>query len=226
MDVLLIDNYDSFVFNLSRYLQELGVTTRVIRNDELSCEQIGALAPVAIVLSPGPCTPAESGVCRDVIRQFYKRIPILGVCLGHQAIGDVFGAKVLRADEPVHGRTSLITHTGDSLFRGCPNPLEVARYHSLIVEEQSLPAELRVTARTADHIVMSIEHIEAPLFGVQFHPESILTTAGHLILANFLHVAGLHCRSLDAPGDLVSTNENDGPDFYRRPIAIDAVRPM
>ncbi len=215
--VLLIDNYDSFVFNLARYLQELGVETDVCRNDSISVAEILDNAPDAIVLSPGPCTPDEAGICVDLIREVRGKIPILGVCLGHQSIGAALGGKVLRAPEPVHGRCSQIEHDGTGLFVGCPNPLPVARYHSLIVDRESLPTSLRVTAQTADGVIMALEHDSWPLFGVQFHPESILTQRGHRILANFLHSSGIDCSRFLERHEQPQL-EADKSDFYQREI--------
>jgi anthranilate synthase/aminodeoxychorismate synthase-like glutamine amidotransferase len=183
--ILLIDNYDSFVYNLSRYLVELGCATQVVRNDALTVAEIARLAPQAIVISPGPCTPAEAGISMALIRELGPRVPILGVCLGHQALAAALGGNIVRAPEPVHGRTSLVHHTGDRLFEGLPNPLRATRYHSLIVEELSLPSELRVTARTSDGIPMALEHKTWPAFGVQFHPEKS-GAMGLRIVRNFV----------------------------------------
>jgi anthranilate synthase/aminodeoxychorismate synthase-like glutamine amidotransferase len=194
--ILLIDNYDSFVFNLARYFEELGQETVVVRNDALSVAEIAARKPAAVVISPGPCTPQEAGVSIDVIRELSDRIPMLGVCLGHQAIVAAFGGNVIRALEPVHGRTSLIHHSGEGLFHGLTTPLRATRYHSLIVEESSLPAELTVTARTDDSLIMGLAHRSRPCFGVQFHPESVLTQSGHQLLANFLRLAGLNATEV------------------------------
>ena len=189
--LLLIDNYDSFVYNLARYLVELGCETQVIRNDAIDVEGVAALSPSAIVISPGPCTPHEAGISIPLIRELSHSIPILGVCLGHQAIAAAFGGDVIRAPKPVHGRTSLIQHSGTDLFQDLPQPLRVARYHSLIVDEQTLPSSLRVTARTEDGIPMAVQHEAWPLYGVQFHPESVLTQEGHQLLANFLRLSAL-----------------------------------
>jgi anthranilate synthase/aminodeoxychorismate synthase-like glutamine amidotransferase len=194
--ILLIDNYDSFVYNLARYLAELGCATKVVRNDAATVAEVERLAPQAIVISPGPCTPNEAGISLALMRELGPRVPLLGVCLGHQALGAALGANVIRATEPVHGRTSLVHHNGERLFAGLANPLLAARYHSLIVEEASLPAELTVTARTADGIPMALEHATWPAFGVQFHPESILTDSGHRLLANFLSLAGIPVRNV------------------------------
>ncbi len=199
--ILLIDNYDSFVYNLARYLAELGCNTDVVRNDAVTVADVARTNPQAIVISPGPCTPNEAGISLALIRELGPRIPILGVCLGHQALAAALGGQVIRAPEPVHGRTSLVEHSSERLFAGLPNPLRATRYHSLIVDEMSLPHDLRVTARTADRIPMALEHARWPAFGVQFHPESILTDSGHRLLANFLQLAGLPVGEIPA-GDL------------------------
>ncbi|MFQ5619395.1 MAG: anthranilate synthase component II [Rhodospirillales bacterium] len=182
--ILLIDNYDSFVHNLARYVGELGRDRRVVRNDAITIDEISAAEPQAIIISPGPCTPNEAGISIDVVRQLGARAPILGVCLGHQCVGQVYGGEVKRAQRPVHGSTSLIHHTGEGLFEGLPNPLHAARYHSLIVE---LPddSELDVTATSENGEIMAVAHRRHPVFGLQFHPESVLTEHGHAQLANF-----------------------------------------
>jgi anthranilate synthase/aminodeoxychorismate synthase-like glutamine amidotransferase len=189
--ILLIDNYDSFVHNLARYFVRLGCETCVVRNDAITLDEIAALRPQAIVLSPGPCTPAEAGCSVDVVRHFHREIPLLGVCLGHQAIGAAFGANIIRAPQPVHGRTSQIHHDERGLFQNLPNPLTVCRYHSLIVEEALLPSELVVTARTSDGVVMALAHCELAVVGLQFHPEAVLTQSGYELLGNFLRIAGV-----------------------------------
>ncbi len=189
--ILLIDNYDSFVHNLARYIRELGLPTLVIRNDQITLDDVARMAPQAVILSPGPCTPAEAGISVSLVQEFCGRIPILGVCLGHQAIGAALGGDIIRAPEPVHGRTSWIRHAGTPLFVGVANPFQAARYHSLIIDEATLPAELRVTARTTDGVPMALELAESRLYGLQFHPESVLTQFGHRLLANFLILAGL-----------------------------------
>jgi len=189
--ILVIDNYDSFTYNLVQYLGELGAAVEVRRNDAISVEDVGALAPSAVVLSPGPCTPAEAGITVPVIRRWGASIPMLGVCLGHQAIGEAFGGKVVRADRVMHGKTSRVTHDGTGVFAGLPSPLEVMRYHSLVIEPASLPDTLVVAARALDapDEIHAVRHVEHPVFGVQFHPESIMTQQGKQILANFLEVA-------------------------------------
>jgi anthranilate synthase/aminodeoxychorismate synthase-like glutamine amidotransferase len=199
--ILLIDNYDSFVYNLARYLCELGCSTRVVRNDALSVDQIERMAPQAVVISPGPCAPAQAGISVELVRKLSPSIPLLGVCLGHQAIGEALGAHIARAPAPVHGFSCPVHHDSSRLFAGLPNPLHAGRYHSLCIIEETLPSELRVTARAEDGVVMAIEHVSRPTFGVQFHPESVLTECGHRLLANFLSAVGLHTASIPG-GDL------------------------
>ena len=189
--ILVIDNYDSFTWNLVQYLGEMGETLDVRRNDALSVEDIGQLTPEAIVLSPGPCTPTEAGITVPLIQRWGASIPILGVCLGHQAIGEAYGGKVVRAGRVMHGKTSALLHDGTELFEGLPSPLRVMRYHSLVVEPASLPESLEVTARATDSAdeIHALRHREFPVWGVQFHPESVLTEGGKLLLANFLRLA-------------------------------------
>lgn len=185
--IAVIDNYDSFVYNLVQYLGELGAKVQVLRNDAMTVPELVRLSPEAILISPGPCTPDEAGISLEVTRTFAAQgVPILGVCLGHQVIGQAFGGRVVRAPEPVHGKTSLIYHWGDTLFQGLPNPFHATRYHSLVVERESLPPELAITAETDDGLIMGIRHRRYPVAGIQFHPESILTEGGKQILANFL----------------------------------------
>ena len=189
--LLVVDNYDSFTYNLVQYLGELGATLAVRRNDEVDVDAIEALDPEAIVVSPGPGTPADAGVSSAVIRRFAGRRPVLGVCLGHQCIGEAFGGRVGRAPAPIHGKTSWIHHDGAGVFAGLPNPFEATRYHSLVVHRDGLPDCLAVSAWTADGLVMGLRHRTAAVEGVQFHPESILTGAGKTLLANFLRSAGI-----------------------------------
>jgi para-aminobenzoate synthetase component II len=188
--LLVIDNYDSFTYNLVQYLSEIGPEVRVVRNDEIPASDIGALAPSHLVISPGPCTPNEAGISLDVIRTYAGQIPILGVCLGHQSIGQAFGGKVVRAPRVMHGKTSQIFHDGKGVFTGLPNPFEATRYHSLVIEKTSVPPDLEVTARTADEEIMAVRHRTLPVEGVQFHPESFLTTAGKDLLRNFVTRGG------------------------------------
>jgi anthranilate synthase/aminodeoxychorismate synthase-like glutamine amidotransferase len=187
--LLVIDNYDSFTFNLVQYLGELGAATTVRRNDRIALEEIEEMQPEAIVISPGPCTPNEAGISVECVRRFAGRYPILGVCLGHQAIGQAFGGRVVRARYPMHGKTSEIYHDGRTVYAGLPQPFRAARYHSLVVEEATLPECLEVTARTADGEVMGVRHRDYLVEGVQFHPESILTPWGKRLLKNFLDLA-------------------------------------
>ncbi|MGE0606251.1 MAG: aminodeoxychorismate/anthranilate synthase component II [Pirellulales bacterium] len=189
--MLLIDNYDSFVFNLARYFERLGQETVVVRNDAISVAGIRQLRPVAVVLSPGPCSPEQAGVSLEVVRELHAELPMLGVCLGHQTIAQALGGKIVRAPEPVHGRSSLVHHDGQGLFADLPNPLTVGRYHSLMVEPASLPDVLQATARTESGIIMALQHRQFPVVGVQFHPESILTAGGFRMLAHFLRKAGV-----------------------------------
>jgi len=184
--ILMIDNYDSFTYNLVQYLRELGADVAVHRNDRITVDEIRALRPERIVLSPGPCTPAEAGICCEVIRVFGAAIPLLGVCLGHQCIGAAYGGRIVRAARLMHGKTSLIRHDGRGLFRGLPDPFEATRYHSLLIERESMPSCLTVSADTAEGEIMGVRHRSHPVEGVQFHPESILTQAGKSLLANFL----------------------------------------
>jgi anthranilate synthase/aminodeoxychorismate synthase-like glutamine amidotransferase len=186
--ILVIDNYDSFTYNLVQYLGELGAEPEVHRNDQITVEEIARLAPERIVISPGPKTPTEAGICLDVIQKFSGKVPILGVCLGHQAIGQAFGGKVIRAPELMHGKTSPISHDGRTIFANLPNPFPATRYHSLIVERSTLPDCLEISATTPDGLIMGLRHKKMKVEGVQFHPESVLTEAGKQLLANFLKV--------------------------------------
>jgi anthranilate synthase/aminodeoxychorismate synthase-like glutamine amidotransferase len=189
--ILILDNYDSFTYNLVQYLGDMGETLTVHRNDALTVDEVGAMRPEAIVLSPGPCTPAEAGITVPLIQRWGATIPMLGVCLGHQAIGEAYGGRVVRAGRVMHGKTSLLAHDGTDLFEGLPQPLRVMRYHSLVVEPASFPAVLEVTARATDSAdeIHALRHREHPVWGVQFHPESVLTEGGRPLLANFLRLA-------------------------------------
>lgn len=186
--ILVLDNYDSFTYNLVQYFGELGAQMHVARNDQITLAEVEKLSPERIVISPGPCTPHEAGLSNDVIRAFSTRVPILGVCLGHQCIGEVFGGDVIRADRLMHGKTSPIIHRSQGVFRGLPSPFEATRYHSLIVKRATLPDVLEITAETAEGEIMGLQHKSLPVHGVQFHPESILTTEGKRILQNFLEL--------------------------------------
>ncbi|WP_442753497.1 anthranilate synthase component II [Methylocystis sp. JAN1] len=188
-NVTLIDNYDSFTFNLVHYFGQLGANVAVHRNDAVSVADVLAEAPDAIVLSPGPCTPHEAGICMDLIEAASVTIPIFGVCLGHQSIGEVFGGEVIRAPLPIHGKMATILHHGDAVFRGIEGPFQATRYHSLVVKRETLPSCLRITAETPDGLIMALSHNELPTHGVQFHPESITSQHGHRILQNFLDLA-------------------------------------
>ena len=189
--ILVVDNYDSFTYNLVHYLAELGATTHVVRNDDLTAEDAWALRPEAVLLSPGPCAPDQAGICLPLIDTAPADMPILGVCLGHQAIGQAMGGKVVRAKTLMHGKTSPILHEGVGLFTGLPSPFVATRYHSLAVERETLPDTLQVTAWTQDAEIMAFQHRTRPIHGVQFHPESIATEHGHQMLANFLDLAGV-----------------------------------
>lgn len=189
MHLLIIDNYDSFTYNLVQYFQMLGCQVAVRKNDQITLEDVQKVKPDALVISPGPCTPKEAGISVDLIKRFYKEIPILGVCLGHQAIGYAFGSNIVRAKRLMHGKTSLIYHTGEGIFKGIKNPFTAVRYHSLVIERESLPDILKITAESEDGEIMGIQHIEYPIFGLQFHPESVLSEAGMDLLRNFLEVS-------------------------------------
>lgn len=186
--IFVLDNYDSFTYNLVQYMGELGAEMIVRRNDELTVEEVEALNPERILISPGPCTPQEAGISMELVRYFAGRVPVLGVCLGHQAIGAAFGGKVVRAPQLMHGKTSEVAHDGRTIFSGIPSPMTCTRYHSLIVSEENLPAELEITARAADSIIMGLRHRRFPVEGVQFHPESVLTNDGKQLIKNFLEL--------------------------------------
>ena len=199
--ILLIDNYDSFVFNLARYVRELGEETVVRRHDATSHEEIERLRPSHIIISPGPCAPGDAGISTDVVRRFGPTIPILGVCLGHQCIGAAYGAGIVRAGRPVHGKAARIQHDGRGLFAGLPTPFLAARYHSLVIARAGLPADLRVTATADDGEIMAVEHVRHPVIGVQFHPESVLTEHGYVLLDRFLHGAASRAETLPDRAD-------------------------
>lgn len=220
--ILLIDNYDSFVHNLARYFERLGVETLVVRNDATSVSQIRRLQPRGIVLSPGPCAPAEAGCSVEIVRELHSEFPILGVCLGHQTIAAAFGAKIVRANEPMHGRTSQVTQCGSRLFEGVPKKFQVCRYHSLVVDEKTLPDELAVTARTDDGTIMAIEHCDLSVVGVQFHPEATLTEHGYQILANFLTLAGFDMSEVFSQLTESEFRLSDSPEFQtpNRPVTF------
>ena len=195
--ILVIDNYDSFVHNLARYFRQLGCDTEVARNDSITADEVALMNPRAIVISPGPCTPTEAGCSLDVIRACHRNTPILGVCLGHQAIVQAFGGEVVQANQPMHGRESEIIHIGSKLFKEIPSPFVAGRYHSLIADKISLPTCLQITARTEDHTIMAVEHDTLPIVGLQFHPESILTQCGYALIQNFLRLAGIPLPTTD-----------------------------
>jgi anthranilate synthase component 2 len=200
--ILVIDNYDSFVHNLARYVRELGEDAIVRRNDALSLDEVAAIAPTHIIVSPGPCTPREAGISTELVRRFGPAVPILGVCLGHQCIGAAFGGDIVRAGRPVHGKTSSIRHTGTGIFSGLPSPLRAARYHSLVIEPASLPASLRVTATAEDDgEIMAVEHVTYPVIGVQFHPESAASEYGYALIDRFLHGASARPAALPVRAD-------------------------
>lgn len=206
--ITLIDNYDSFTYNLVHYLGDLGVACRVYRNDKISVEDVLAQEPRAIVLSPGPCTPNEAGICLELIEKNDGRVPLLGVCLGLQAIGQAYGGKVIRAPKLMHGKVSTIYNSGEGIFQGLPPEFPATRYHSLIVQEKTMPSCLRITASTSDGLVMAVQHQSQPVFGVQFHPESIASAYGHALLANFLRMARINWQpikhNLDIPRSVPS----------------------
>jgi len=216
--IVLIDNYDSFTFNLVHFFGELGEPVRVHRNDKITSAAIVAADPDAIVLSPGPCTPKEAGICLDLIAAVSGQIPILGVCLGHQAIGDAFGGKVVRAPAPVHGKLSPIRHDGSGVFRGINAPFQATRYHSLVVDRNTLPADLTVTADTEDGLIMGLAHRRLPVHGVQFHPESIASDYGHLMLKNFLDIAASWNAANGRRQKIQSTRPSAPPLRQRTPV--------
>jgi anthranilate synthase component 2 len=218
--ILLIDNYDSFVFNLARYFERLGTPTRVVRNDVIDVAEVRRLVPAALVFSPGPCSPREAGASLELVRELQGELPMLGVCLGHQTIAAALGGKIVRAPTPMHGRASRITHVGTGVFSSIPSPLNVGRYHSLTVEEASLPKALRVTARAEDGTIMGLEHRELPLFGMQFHPESILTEHGYVLLGNFLALAGIPVSNPTLPSRELVPPAHSAAELPSRPVTF------
>ncbi|HEX6535744.1 MAG TPA: aminodeoxychorismate/anthranilate synthase component II [Gemmatimonadaceae bacterium] len=218
--ILLIDNYDSFVYNLARYVRELGGEPVVRRHDAVSVEEIAALAPSHIIISPGPCSPTEAGISTEVVRRLAGVVPIFGVCLGHQCIGAAYGAEIVRARRPMHGKTSRIHHDGGSVFAGLPSPFVATRYHSLVIAPESLPPELRVTATSEDGEIMAVEHRELPVVGVQFHPESALTEHGYRIIDRFLR--GPVARGVELPdrADLAFSAAEPGGGFTPPPVEL------
>jgi anthranilate synthase/aminodeoxychorismate synthase-like glutamine amidotransferase len=223
--ILLIDNYDSFVYNLARYVRELGETPLVRRHDALGVEDILELAPSHIIISPGPCSPKEAGISTDVVRRVGPSIPILGVCLGHQCIGAAYGAEIVRAGAPMHGKTSRIHHTGAGLFAGLPTPFTATRYHSLVIAPASIPSSLRVTATSEDGEIMAVQHVEHPVHGVQFHPESVLTEHGYRILDHFLHGVPPKPRVLPVAADgALAPFHSEASTLESAPPSVDLVR--
>ena len=222
--ILLIDNYDSFVFNLARYFERLGHTTVVVRNDAIDVTAVREMAPQAIVLSPGPCTPSEAGVSLDLVRSLGREVPMLGICLGHQTIAAAFGAKITRSPRPLHGQATSIRHDGRGAFRNVPDPLTVSRYHSLIVQPDSIPDCLEVSAWADDGLreetVMAVRHRASPLVGFQFHPESILTECGYALLSNFLGLAGLPANVEPAFTSELATRPAAAPDLPTTPVTF------
>jgi anthranilate synthase/aminodeoxychorismate synthase-like glutamine amidotransferase len=223
--ILLIDNYDSFVYNLARYVQELGGEPLVRRHDAIAVEEILSLAPSHIIISPGPCSPAEAGISTEVVRRVGPHIPILGVCLGHQCIGAAYGAEIVRAGLPMHGKTSRIHHSGTGLFAGLPNPFTATRYHSLVIAPASVPPSLRVTATSEDGEIMAVQHSEHPVHGVQFHPESVLTEHGYRLLDHFLHGVQVPPRTLPHAADrALAPRQQEVSTLASEPPPVDLVR--
>ncbi|HEV7366463.1 MAG TPA: aminodeoxychorismate/anthranilate synthase component II [Gemmatimonadales bacterium] len=223
--ILLIDNYDSFVYNLARYVRELGETPLVRRHDAIDVDEILALSPSHIIISPGPCSPQEAGISTEVVRRVGPQIPILGVCLGHQCIGAAYGGEILRAGHPMHGKTSRIHHSGTGLFSGLPSPFLATRYHSLVIAPASVPPSLEVTATSEDGEIMAVRHVEHPVYGVQFHPESVLTEYGYRILDHFLHGVPATPRPLPEGADgVLLPRHSDNSGLATNPPPVDLVR--
>ena len=223
--ILLLDNYDSFVYNLARYVRELGEQPAVHRNDTLSVEDVTEMAPSHIIISPGPCSPTEAGISTDLVRLLGATIPVLGVCLGHQCIGAAYGGEIVRAGQPMHGKTSMIHHRGQGLFRGLPAPFRATRYHSLVIAPASVPDELEVTASSEDGEIMAVQHRHHPVHGLQFHPESVLTEHGYRLVDHFLHGVPATPRlvPLAADGALVPASPDSGT-LASNPPSVDLVR--
>ena len=223
--ILLIDNYDSFVYNLARYVRELGEAPLVRRNDAMTVDDILELAPSHVIISPGPCSPAEAGISTDVVRRVGRTIPVLGVCLGHQCIGAAYGGEIVRAGRPMHGKTSRIHHRGTDLFTGLPNPFLASRYHSLVISPASVPRELEVTATSEDGEIMAVKHATHPVYGVQFHPESVLTEHGYRMLDHFLHGVPSAPRELPPAADhALAARPRESPSLAADPPPVDLVR--
>jgi anthranilate synthase/aminodeoxychorismate synthase-like glutamine amidotransferase len=223
--ILLIDNYDSFVYNLARYVRELGETPLVRRHDAIGVDEILGLAPSHIIISPGPCSPKEAGISTEVVRRVGDSIPILGVCLGHQCIGAAYGGEIVRAGAPMHGKTSRIHHSGAGLFSGLPNPFSATRYHSLVIAPASVPPSLQVTARSEDGEIMAVQHIEHPVYGLQFHPESVLTEHGYRLLDHFLHGVPASPRALPRAADgALTPSPSETNTLASAPPPVDLVR--
>ena len=223
--ILLIDNYDSFVYNLARYVRELGEAPLVRRNDAMTVDDILELAPSHVIISPGPCSPVEAGISTDVVRRVGPSIPVLGVCLGHQCIGAAYGGEIVRAGRPMHGKTSRIHHRGTDLFTGLPNPFLASRYHSLVISPASVPRELEVTATSEDGEIMAVKHTTHPVFGVQFHPESVLTEHGYRMLDHFLHGVPATPRELPPAADhALVARSRENASLATDPPPVDLVR--
>src|SRR3990170_140562 len=223
--ILLIDNYDSFVYNLARYVRELGETPLVRRNDALTVDDIRELAPSHVIISPGPCSPAEAGISTEVVRGVGRTIPLLGVCLGHQCIGAAFGGEIVRAGRPMHGKTSRIHHRGSDLFSGLPTPFLASRYHSLVISPASVPRELEITATSEDGEIMAVKHVTHPVYGVQFHPESVLTEHGYRMLDHFLHGVPTAPRELPPAADrALAGRHRESASLAADPPPVDLVR--
>jgi anthranilate synthase/aminodeoxychorismate synthase-like glutamine amidotransferase len=223
--ILLIDNYDSFVYNLARYVRELGQTPLVRRHDAISPEEIQGLGPSHIIISPGPCSPSEAGISTDVVGRLGPTIPILGVCLGHQCIGAAYGAEIVRAGRPMHGKTSRIHHSGTGLFTGLPSPFQATRYHSLVIAPASVPPELEITATSEDGEIMAVRHTRFPVYGVQFHPETVLTEHGYRLIDHFLHGVPATPRSVPVAADgALVPNELQVNTLASHPPPVDLVR--